>query len=146
MCAELVLHWAVNPAGVIPNCGIVTHHHSHLDASLSERLRALLVIRKTEIRVLQLAPTIYASVSGIGNTPHFQCGFYLRVRVPSDAPRFNARYSRGQRGQTVNLLPFGFGSSNLPLAKFMAPIRLVWYGTSFGMKNNAGPNPASEII
>lgn len=90
MCAELVLHWAVNPAGVIPNCGIVTHHHSHLDASLSERLRALLVIRKTEIRVLQLAPTIYASVSGIGNTPHFQCGFYLRVRVPSDAPRFNA--------------------------------------------------------
>lgn len=29
---------------------------------------------------------------------------------------FNARYSSGQRGMTVNHLPIGFGSSNLPLA------------------------------
>ena len=34
-CAELVMHRAVNPAGEIPNCGIVTHLPSHLTAMIA---------------------------------------------------------------------------------------------------------------
>ena len=42
-CAELVMHRAVNPAGEIPNCGIVTHLPSHLTAMI-EPLKKLRLI------------------------------------------------------------------------------------------------------
>ena len=52
-CAELVMHRAVNPAGEIPNCGIVTHLPSHLTAMIEPlkklRLTSFLILAARQV-------------------------------------------------------------------------------------------------